>query len=87
MPTTANPPKPSVAPSGMSRTASSKLEKTLLLALIPPPVFCCLLPGIIMRQPPPAGNPLASWIWLAPEPVLGAAANEELNWCSTVAAI
>src|SRR5438552_16228476 len=44
MPTTANPPKPRVAPSGMSRTASSKLGKTLFLALIPPPWISCLLP-------------------------------------------
>src|SRR6516162_1895674 len=42
IPTTANPPKPIVAPSGMSRTASSKLAWILLLALIPRPDVCLL---------------------------------------------
>src|SRR6266446_5948089 len=59
MPTTANPPKPRVAPSGMSRTASSKLEKTLLLALIPPPWIILPSSSTIMRQASVRGNPLA----------------------------
>src|SRR5579859_4727900 len=41
MPTTAKPPKPITAPSGMSATASSKLAKTLFFGIVPPATTRC----------------------------------------------